>query len=79
VFAGFAFLNGICETVNGNWSQLDMTSELGASTTEAALALTAFWAMVTVGRIVFAAVDRWVPERVTHHLLPFGLAGTFAR
>jgi hypothetical protein len=36
--------------VNGNWSQLDMTSELGASTTEAALALTAFWGMVTVGR-----------------------------
>ena len=48
-YAGFAVLYGICETVNGNWSQLDMTSELGASTTEAALALTAFWAMVTVG------------------------------
>ena len=25
-------LYGICETMNGNWSQLDMTSELGAST-----------------------------------------------
>jgi fucose permease len=78
VFACFAVLYGICETVNGNWSQLDMTTELGASTTEAALALTAFWAMVTVGRIVFAAVDRWVPERVTYNVLPFGLAGTFA-
>ena len=33
VYAGFAVLYGICETVNGNWSQLDMTSELGASTT----------------------------------------------
>jgi fucose permease len=78
VFAAFAVLYGICETVNGNWSQLDMTTELGASTTEAALALTAFWAMVTVGRVVFAAVDRWVPERVTYNVLPFGLAGTFA-
>jgi len=78
VFAGFAVLYGICETVNGNWSQLDMTSELGASTTVAALALTAFWAMVTVGRVVFAAVDRWVPERVTYRVLPFVLAGTFA-
>jgi MFS family permease len=78
VFAGFAVLYGICETVNGNWSQLDMTSELGASTTVAALALTAFWAMVTVGRVVFAAVDRWVPERLTYRLLPFLLAGTFA-
>jgi MFS family permease len=77
VYAGFAVLYGVCETVNGNWSQLDMTSELGASTTEAALALTAFWAMVTVGRVVFAAIERWVPVRATYHVLPFLLAGTF--
>ena len=54
-----------------------MTSELGASTTEAALALTAFWAMVTVGRVVFAALQRQVPPRVTYHVLPFLLAGAF--
>jgi MFS family permease len=78
VFAGFAVLYGICETVNGNWSQLDMTSELGASTTVAAIALTAFWAMVTVGRVVFAAVQRVVPSTTTYHVLPFLLAGTFA-
>jgi predicted MFS family arabinose efflux permease len=54
-----------------------MTGELGASTTEAALALTAFWAMVTVGRILVAAVQRWVPVRLTYHVLPFLLAGTF--
>jgi MFS family permease len=77
VYAGFAVLYGICETVNGNWSQLDMTSELGATTTEAAFALTAFWAMVTVGRVFFAAVQRIVPPRLTYHLLPFVLAGAF--
>jgi fucose permease len=77
VYAGFAVLYGVCETVNGNWSQLDMTDELGASTTEAALALTAFWAMVTVGRVLFAAVQSWVPSRVIYHVLPFGLAGVF--
>jgi hypothetical protein len=76
-YAGFAVLYGICETVNGNWSQLDMTSELGASTTEASLALTAFWAMVTAGRILFAAVERAVPPRLTFHALPFLLAGVF--
>lgn len=65
VYAGFAVLYGICETVNGNWSQLDMTSELGASTTEAALALTAFWGMVTVGRVGFAAIQRTMPARTT--------------
>jgi predicted MFS family arabinose efflux permease len=77
VYAVFAVLYGICETVNGNWSQLDMTSELGASATEASLALTAFWAMVTVGRVFFAVVQRWVPSRLVYHVLPFVLAGSF--
>jgi fucose permease len=77
VYACFAVLYGICETVNGNWSQLDMTSELGASTTQAALALTAFWGMVTVGRLLFAAVQRVFPPRLTYHVLPFVLAGAF--
>jgi MFS family permease len=77
VYAAFAVLYGVCETVNGNWSQLDMTRELGASTTVAALALTAFWAMVTVGRIGVAAVERWLAVRTTYHILPFLLAGTF--
>jgi MFS family permease len=77
VYAGFAVLYGVCETVNGNWSQLDMTSDVGASTTQAALALTAFWGMVTVGRILFAAVQRWVPARAAHHALPVLLALAF--
>jgi MFS family permease len=78
VYAGFAVLYGVCETLNGNWAQLDLTSELGASTTVAALALTTFWAMVTLGRVVFAAVERRLPARVTYHALPFLLAGAFA-
>jgi len=78
MFAVFAMLYGVCETINGNWSQLDMKTELGASTTQAAIALTAFWGMVTVGRVVFAAVDRWLSVRTTYHALPFLLAGTFA-
>jgi len=77
MYATFAVLYGVCETVNGNWSQLDMTTRLGASTTQAAIALTVFWAMVTVGRVVFAAIDRWLGVRTTYHLLPFLLAATF--
>jgi predicted MFS family arabinose efflux permease len=64
--------------MNGNWSQQDMTSDLGASTTQASLALTAFWAMVTAGRPLFAAIVRWVSARVVYHLLPIVLVGTFA-
>ncbi len=77
VYAGFATLYGICETTNGNWAQLHMTSELEASTAVASLALTAFWASVTLGRILFAAIQRVFPSRLTYHLLPFGLAGAF--
>jgi fucose permease len=76
-YAAFAVLYGVCETVNGNWSQLDMTRDVGASTTQAALALTAFWGMVTVGRVVFAAVQGWVPARLAYHVLPVVLAGAF--
>jgi MFS family permease len=76
IYAAFAVLYGICETLNGNWAQLDM-ADLGASTTGASVALTAFWAMVTVGRVLFAAIQRWLPSRVTYHALPFALAGAF--
>ena len=69
VYAGFAVLYGVCETVNGNWAQLDMT-DLGSSTTAASIALTAFWAMVTVGRILFAAIEAWFPSRLAYHVLP---------
>ncbi len=76
-FAAFAITYGICETMNGNWSQLDMTTQLGASATQASLALAAFWGMVTVGRVLFAAIGRWLPERVTYHILPLILVATF--
>jgi len=77
LFAGFAVLYGIRETMNGNWSQLDITTEHVASATEASIALTAFWAMVTVGRVLFASIGRWVSARVTYHVLPVVLVGTF--
>jgi MFS family permease len=75
-FAAFAVLYGFCETMNGNWSQLDLTS-LNVSTTVASLALTVFWAMVTAGRVLFAAIGRWFPNRLAYHVLPFLLAGAF--
>jgi predicted MFS family arabinose efflux permease len=33
--------------------------------------------MVTVGRVLFAAIERAVPSTLTYHGLPFVLAGTF--
>jgi fucose permease len=71
VFAAFALLYGIVETMNGNWATVFMTTDLGASSTTASVALTAFWAMVTVGRVAFAAIERRFPETSTYRLLPF--------
>jgi predicted MFS family arabinose efflux permease len=62
--------------MNGNWSSIDMR-HLGASTTQASIALTTFWACVTLGRIGVAAFQRWVSTRVTYRVLPFVLAAAF--
>ncbi len=74
VFAAFALLYGICETMNGNWASLYMTKGLGASTTQASLALTVFWGTVTAGRILFAVVEKSVPERIVCQVLPLVVA-----
>jgi predicted MFS family arabinose efflux permease len=76
VFAAFAVLYGFCETMNGNWSQLDITS-LGVRSATASLALTGFWAAATAGRVLLAAIQRWLPGRAAYHGLPFLLAVAF--
>lgn len=77
IFAAFALLYGVCETMNGNWASLYMTKELGASATQASLALTVFWGTVTAGRILFAAIEKWFPERAVSQVLPLLIAAGF--
>jgi MFS family permease len=77
LYAGLIGLYGICETMNGNWSQLEMTKRLGASASQASLALAAFWGMVTLGRVGFAALDRWLPAPKIYRLLPLVLVASF--
>ena len=77
VYAAFITCYGICETMNGNWSGLEMTKRLGASATEASLALAMFWGLVTVGRVLFAAVARWLSPRLSYRILPFVVVGAF--
>ena len=78
VFAAFAVCYGVVETMNGNWATVYMTQSLGASAAVASLALTAFWGMVTVGRILFAAIERRLPERTAYRILPFVAAVALA-
>src|SRR5262245_928489 len=76
-FAGFATLYGVVETMSGNWATLYMANDLATSSTAASLALTAFWSTVTVGRVMFALLERPFPERTTFRVLPFVAAAAF--
>jgi predicted MFS family arabinose efflux permease len=65
LYATAVLLYGIVETLNGNWSGPFLTGDRGVSAQGASFALTAFWAMVTIGRILFAALSsrtavRWI-------------------
>jgi fucose permease len=65
LFAAAVLLYGIAETLNGNWSGPYLTGDRGVSAQGASFALTAFWGMVTIGRIIFAAFSsgktvRWI-------------------
>jgi len=71
IYAGFAVLYGIVETTSGNWVTLYMREDLDATSALASLALTVFWATVTGGRILFAAIEGWMPETRTYRILPF--------
>jgi fucose permease len=77
IFAAFALLYGVCETMNGNWAVTEMTKRFGAKASIASLALAIFWGMVTVGRIVFAGIEKWFPEKLVCRVLPFGVAAAF--
>ena len=77
IFATFALLYGVCETMNGNWAVPYLTKHFGASAFMASLALAIFWSMVTVGRLLFAAVGKWFPERMVCRALPFVIAAAF--
>jgi predicted MFS family arabinose efflux permease len=56
--------------MNGNWATLYMTRSQGAGPALASLALTVFWATVTAGRLLFAAVERWLSPAVVYRGLP---------
>jgi len=77
IFAAFALLYGVCETMNGNWAVPYMTKHFGARAAIASLALAIFWSMVTAGRILFAALEKWFPEPLVCRVLPLGVAAAF--
>ncbi len=77
IYAAFALVYGICETMNANWVSVYLSNDLRASAKLATLALTVFWVAVTGGRVVVATTARWLPPRWTFRLLPLVLALAF--
>lgn len=77
IFAIFALLYGIIETINGNWVSIYMSTHLKASLAIQSLALTAFWGMVTFGRLFFAAIDKSFREQLAYQISPFISAVAF--
>jgi fucose permease len=77
LFAAFALVYGICETMNGNWASLFMLKSLGANALLASIALALFWGMVTAGRVLFAAIEKWFPEPLVFRALPLVVAAAF--
>ena len=76
-YAAAVFLYGILETLNGNWARLYLSVERGVSAQGASFALAAFWAMVTVGRVLIAVISGAVPARWIYLALPILLLIVF--
>lgn len=65
LFLGVVLLYGVTESVHGNWAVVFLTEERGLGAASAGLALAAFWAALTAGRLAVAAVLlRARPSRV---------------
>ena len=65
---------GICETLFGNWSSVYLTGERGLSAQTASLALAAFWACVTIGRVIVAGLTTKIPATAVYLILPVLIA-----
>lgn len=70
-FAAFALLYGIIETLNGNWVSIYMAKHENATILIQSMALTAFWGMVTLGRVFFALIEKNLEKQKTYQILPF--------
>ena len=77
LYTAAVLLYGTAETLNGNWSELYLTQQRGVSTPWASFALTAFWAMVTIGRVLAAVISSKVPVRRIYLGLPALLVAAF--
>jgi FHS family glucose/mannose:H+ symporter-like MFS transporter len=77
LYAAAALLYGVVETLSGNWATVYLSAERHISAEDASFALTAFWVMTTIGRVLFALLGRLLPPRWVYVALPVLLAAVF--
>jgi MFS transporter, FHS family, glucose/mannose:H+ symporter len=77
LYASATLLYGVVETLSGNWATLYLSTERHVSTQGASFALTAFWLMVTLGRMLFALLGGVLSTKWVYVALPFLLAIVF--
>ena len=73
LFAAALVLYGIGETMFGNWGTTLLVGR-GVKATSANNALAAFWASVTVGRLLIALSAKWVRSTSIYVVLPWAMA-----
>lgn len=76
-YAAAVLLYGVAETLAGNWTALYLSTQRHVSADDAAFALTAFWIMLTVGRVLFAMLTPLLPVTLVYVGLPILLAIAF--
>ena len=69
-FMLIVFLYGFCETIFANWAIIFLNKEKGFQIQEAGYALTAFWVLVSAGRLLIAIVSVWVSPKLVYRILP---------
>ncbi len=77
LFALAAIVYGIVETIYANWAVIYLREDAGVTVREAGYALTAFWAMVTVGRVAVATFGAWLSPTRIYAALPVLMAVAF--
>jgi MFS transporter, FHS family, glucose/mannose:H+ symporter len=74
LFAAALVLYGIGETMFGNWGTTLLVGR-GVTATSANNALAAFWASVTIGRLLIAISAKWMRSTSIYLVLPWAMAG----
>ena len=70
LFIAIIFCYGYCETLFGNWAIIYLKNEKAIPAIEASYALSVFWVMVTVGRLLTAFLSAWIAPRWIYRALP---------